>query len=200
LQISLSGRRKKALRGVAHQLGLTFEGEDWSSSSRAPNLESPLFDRGTRETNFQNIVSGKRGGMTVNFFDYSFRGRRSKTSQTVAAFTQDLWLPNFELSPQDIVRKLARAAAKQGIQLDDSSTFLQRFRLMGPDEKSVRKLFSPALVAYLEGLKPKSKWRFEASHFTLIIYRLGRIVKPAEYSAFVQETSEMARTFFHLAG
>jgi hypothetical protein len=196
-RILSSGRRSKALRDIAHQLDLTIEGEDWSSSSRAPQLEAPLFGKG-QEKKFQNIMSGLRDGMTTNFFDYSFCGRRSNTSQTVAAFTQDVWLPTFEVAPLGIVGKLSASASNQSIQFDFNPGFSKRFRLSGPDEERVRKLFTRRVVSFLAGIDSTARWHFEGSDFTLIIYRQGETVKAAEFSAFVQATTEMAKDFLGL--
>lgn len=189
-----AGRRSKALKEIASRLDLTLERENWSGSSRAPQLESPLFEKG-EEKRFQNIMSGLRDGMTANFFDYSFRGKRSKTSQTVAAFTQDVLLPTFEVAPLGIVGKLSGAASSQNIQFDFNPGFSKRFRLLGPDEDKVRKLFTRRILSFLEGIDSRARWHFEGSDFTLILYRRGEMVKPADFSAFVQETTEMAKAF-----
>ena len=196
-RVMSSGRRTKALRDIAHHLDLTIEGEDWRSSSRAPQLESPLFGKG-EEKRFQNIMSGLRGGMTTNFFDYTFRGARSNTSQTVAAFTQDVWLPTFEVAPLGIAGKLSAAASNKSIHFDFDPGFSKRFRLLGPDEEKVRKLFTRRVVSFLEGINSKARWHFEGSDFTLVIYRHGEMVKPADYSTFVQDTTEMAKAFLGL--
>ena len=193
-RIMSPGRRSKALKETAHQLNLTFEGEDWSSSARVPQLESPLFGKGEK-AEFQNIMSGVRDGMTTNFFDYSYKGTRSSTSQTVAAFTQDIWLPTFEVAPVGIVGKLSVTGSSQSIQFDFDPGFSKRFRLLGPDEERVRKIFTRRVVSFLEEVDPKARWHFEGSDFTLILYRRGEMVKPADFSAFVQETTEMAKAF-----
>jgi len=189
-----SGRRGKALKETAHQLNLTFEGEDWLSSARAPQLESPLFGKGER-AGFQNIMSGVRDGITTNFFDYSYKGARSSISQTVAAFTQDIWLPTFEVAPLGFAGKLSATASTQNIQFDFNPGFSKRFRLFGPDEDRVRKLFTRRVVSFLEGIDSRARWHFEGSDFTLVIYRGGETVKPADFSTFIQQTTEMAKGF-----
>lgn len=196
-RIMSASRRSKALREIAARLDLTLERENWTGSSRAPQLESPLFEKGEEEK-FQNIMSGLRGGMTANFFDYTFRRRRSTTSQTVAAFTQDIWLPTFEVAPLGIVAKLGATASSRNIQFDFDPGFSKRFRLQGPDEERVRKLFTRRVVSFLEGIDSRARWHFEGSDFTLILYRRGEIVKPADFSRFVQETTEMAKAFLGL--
>ena len=132
--------------------------------------------------------------MTVNFFDYTFRGTRSNTSQTVATFTQDVWLPTFEVAPLGIVGKLSATASKN-IQIDFNPAFSKRFRLLGPDEERVRKLFTRRVVSFLEGIDSRARWHFEGSDFTLVIYRHGETAKPADFSTFVQQTTEMAKAF-----
>jgi hypothetical protein len=193
-RIMSSGRRSKALREIASRLDLTLERENWSGSSRAPQLEAPLFGKG-EEKKFQNIMSGLRDGMTANFFDYTFRGARSSSSQTVAAFTQDVWLPTFEVAPLGIVGKLSATASNQNIQIDFNPAFSKRFRLLGPDEDRVRKVFTRRVVSFLEGIDSRAGWHFEGSDFTLLIYRPGESVKPADFSTFVQQTTEMAKAF-----
>lgn len=197
LRTGSEGRRSKALNEIASRLHLTPEGENWTGSSRAPQLQSPLFEKG-KEKKFRNIMSGLRDGITTNFFDYSFGGRQFNTSQTVAAFTQDIWLPTFEVAPLGIVGWLSATASSQSIHFDFDPGFSKRYRLFGPDEDRVRKLFTRRVVSFLESIDSRARWHFEGADFTLIFYRRGETVKPAEFPAFVQETTKMAKAFLGL--
>ena len=101
LKIVFRRRREGALRDTAQLLGLSFEGEDWGRGTRPPQLETPLFGR--KNGQIRNIMAGNHVGLAVSFFDYSFGQGRGYTEQTVAAFSQDVWLPQFELGPQGIL-------------------------------------------------------------------------------------------------
>src|SRR5579862_2995964 len=86
----VGNKRTKALKEVAGQLGLTFEGEDWSQASNAPQLETALFARGG-DGQLQNIMAGDNAGLECSFFDYGYGVRRGSVHQTVAAFSQAFW-------------------------------------------------------------------------------------------------------------
>lgn len=197
LKVKYPGRRKKALARLAHRLGFTIEGEDWSSSSRAPQLAAPLFRRG-EEKAFENIMSMTHEGLTCNFFDYTYRVARSRFSQTVAAFTQDVLLPAFEVVPVLKAGSLSTAQQRQAIDLDYHPNFSARFRLLGPNEEKVRELFTPRVVFFLETLEVGSTWHIEGSDFTLIVYHAGETVNPSEYPAFIEETTRLAKAFLGL--
>jgi hypothetical protein len=44
------------------------------------------------------------------------------------------------------------------------------------------------------------KWHVEGCGPTLVIYRLGKIVKPDEFAAFVENTAAIAKAFFTFSG
>jgi len=152
----LDARRMRALRDVAQRLGLRFLGHSFEEYARAPQLEAPLF-QGKFGKEVRNIMAGHRGGFTVSFFDYSYgRGRRrGSTEQTVAAFTQGLPLPQFELSPQRVLSNVDERTFQEEIRFEDRPEFSKRFRLVGPDKDQVRELFTPARLAFWEGLDPR---------------------------------------------
>ena len=197
LKIVYSGKRGKEMMESARRLGLTIEGNDWKSSARVPQLESPLFGKGT-EREFENIVSGMHDGLTTNFFDYTYRTGRTGITQTVAAFTQDVLLPTFEAAPTGIAGRVAFEGAPRAIQFEFNPEFSKRFRLLGPDEDRIRKLFTRRVVHFLMETQKESRWHFEGSDFTLILYRHAVTIKPPEFPEFVKETTEMAKVFLGL--
>lgn len=170
---------------------MTAEGENWSSSSRAPQLDAPLFQKG-EERKFHDIFSRSHDKITTNFFDYTYRGAGTRISQTVAAFTQDVLLPTFEVAPS---RRTASKAAGPGIEFDANPDFSNKFCVLGPNEERIRKFFTHSILRFFEDLDSSSRWRFEGAEFTLIIYRHGETVSPADFPAFVRETTELAKGF-----
>jgi hypothetical protein len=51
----------------------------------------------------------------------------------------------------------------------------------------------------LGGLDAQKKWRLEGAGQTLIVYRAGKRVKPAELRTFLDVTGALASSFFALA-
>jgi hypothetical protein len=195
----LARKRTSVLMVVAHQLGFAFAGDDWIRGSRAPQLETPLFRRG-RDRLFRNIMIGSRAGLEVSFFDYSFgRGRRS-THQTLATFSQDVWLPLFEIAPKNLIHKVGDTILQRDIHFESHPSFSSLFQLRSSEEQKVKALFTSGLLSYLESLDPKMKWHLEACGLTLVIYRRGKLVRPEKYAGFVEETTAIAKAFFMLSG
>jgi hypothetical protein len=205
LKRALRRKRTQTLADAAHQLGFTFEGQEWGRNTVAPQLETPLFE-GKRREAFRNIMSGSRAGLQVSFFDYSYGGggygrlADGMTDQTLATFSQDVWLPQFEIVPRGTLRGLGGGVFRKGIQVESHPDFSKRFRLLSVEEEKVRQLLTPSVLSFLEGFDSKSKWRLEGFGRTLVIYRPKIRVKPKEFGGFVEETTRMATTFFGLCG
>jgi hypothetical protein len=199
LQMLFERKRTQALRDIALRLGLTFEGEEWSQESKAPQMESPLF-AGKGRPKVRNAMSGNQVGLDTSFFDFIYGSGRRTRSQTVAAFSQDVWLPQFEVGPQDPLHKLGDAVFHKAIHFESDPGFSKRFRLLSVDEEKTRKLFTPGMLSFLESFDPESKWHIEGSGRTLVIYHPGKRVKPEEFPTFMAETTSMAKSFFSLSG
>jgi hypothetical protein len=192
-------KRAEALKGVALQMGLTYEGDDWLVSSRAPQLEVPLFDdHGGGQT--RNIISGERDGLRCSFFDYIYPAGRSSVAQTLATFTQEIWLPQFAIAPQDILHKLGDAMLHKAIHFDSDPEFSKRFRLVSVDPDKVRELFTPGMLSFFESFPVDAKWHVQGSGSTLLIYRPGSKVSAPDYNGFVENTTRIARSFFSFSG
>lgn len=196
-------RRTKALIALAPRIGFTFEGDDWSDPTRAPRLQMPLFDRGHGQK-FRNIMTGRFAGFDTSLFDYWYTtggGKSSRTwTQTVVAFTQDLWMPVFELRPEGVLDRVAEVFAHKDIDFDSNPEFSHRYLLRGAEVDRVRELFAPPLLTFLEGLSSGEKWRIEGDGHTLILYRSDAIVSAEEIQPLLEQTSSMAKTFLGSCG
>jgi hypothetical protein len=53
---------------------------------------------------------GSSGGLNVSLFDYTFPMGKSSVTYTLAAFSQDLQLPAFELRPENIFDRIGDAS------------------------------------------------------------------------------------------
>lgn len=183
-------KRTRELTAAAQQIGFTFVGNNWSgpSSQHKPSL----FQR-TRGR-FSNVMTGSSGGLQVSLFDYAYQAGKSAVSQTVAAFSQDLPLPPFALRPENFFDRIGDAIVHNDIDFDSNPEFSKRYLLKSPDQAATRRLFTPSLLTYLEQFQ--SNWCIEGTGPTLIVYRGGRQVSPADVPVFLEETSRIARTFF----
>jgi hypothetical protein len=185
-------RRRDSLSDVAKRLGLAFEAEDWGSRSSGPQLESRHFAHNYGQT-FRNSMSGEREGLRVSFFDHVIRARSGHTD-TIASFTQSIFLPEFVFAQQDAFNKIGDSVLHRQIEFSSDPAFSERFRLLGADDHRVRELFTPDMREFLGGIEPE--WRIEASGHTLVMYQDGYVVKPEEFADFVDETTEIAKDFF----
>jgi len=150
-------------------------------------------------------MTGSSAGLRASLFDYSFMvsdGRNSRTfAQTVATFSKSgVLLPEFEMRPEGIMQKLGEMFVHKNITFDSHPGFSRHYQLRSSEEDKTRELFGPDLLAFLEGLDPKKKWRLEGGAETLIVYRMGKRVKPNEFRTFLEETSSLASSFLSLGG
>jgi hypothetical protein len=201
LVVSLFARRRaKALTDAATQLGFTYNGDKWLDHSRKPQLETWLFLHETYNPRFENIIFGNRDGLSCNFFDYSFTMGKSTIRQTVARFTQDVQIPSFALAPQDILHKVSDAVLHKAIQFESDPDFSKRYRLVSSDEEKARALFTPELLSFVESLDASKKWHVEGAGTALVVYRRGKTVRPEEFAAFVEQTTQLAKSFLSCSG
>ena len=162
-------------------------------------MHAPLFGKGRRRP-FDNVMSDATARLKTSLFDYSFTvggGKNSHTyTQTVAAYSQELWLPLFEMRPEGFLDRIGEAFVHKDIDFDSHPDFSRRYFCVGPDEAGIRKLFCPALLAFLQELPPERKWHIEGADSTLFVYRSGAKVSADGFPSFLQETSSIARRFF----
>jgi len=187
-------RRARAMQAAAGQIGFTFEGDEWSDPDQRPKLGTTLFQM--RNGRYGNVMTGTAEGFKTSFFDYGFFHLRYKAKQTVAAFSQERWIPLFELRPDNHSDPVMDPQFTGHIDFD----FAERYVLRGPEEDEIREMFNPTLTSALTSYTPERGWHIEGMGTTLILYRFGVLVRPNELPAFLTQTSLIARTFFDLCG
>lgn len=197
--VSLHARKRtNAFRATALQIGLVFVGE---GDSQISELRTALFHRGIPwSRTFRNVMKGQYAGLQTSLFEYSYSIGKGNFSQTVVAFTQDLRLPWFDLHPEGFISKITDAIFHRDIDFQSHPGFSSRYGLCGKDEGSIRALFTPALLTFLETLRSEKKWHMEGDGATLLLYRFQQIVEPSELRAFLDETSSIAQTFLSSCG
>jgi hypothetical protein len=114
-------KRTESLKSAALEIGFLFEGDAWNHQPKAHQFGTPLFEKGSRQR-FNNIMTGTTSGLKTSLFDYSYTtggGKDSSTyTQTVAAYSQDLWLPIFELRPEGFFDRVGEAFVRHDIDLN----------------------------------------------------------------------------------
>ena len=194
-------KRTEDLQTVASQLGFIFAGVERDHHPATPDLTTVLFNRGSSRK-FSNALMGTFAGLTTSIFDYRYTTGSGKNShtyrQTVAAFSQKLWLPEFECRPEKFLDRIAEHFGYHDIDFDSFPVFSRRFVLRGPSEEGIRKLFSPALIQFLEMLPDDARWNIEGNSCTLILYHSDSTVPPDldSYRSFLERTSDIAKAFF----
>lgn len=192
--------RARAMEEAAHQLGFVFAGGD---ESQAIQVRTALFQRGSGRR-FRNIMNGQYASYQTSLFDYSYTinsGKSSSTfTQTVAAFTQKVELPLFELRPEGLLDRFTEMFVHRDIDFTSHPEFSKKFVLRGANEQRIREVFTPALLTYLEALPREKAWHIEGSGRTLLLYRANSKTSPAEMRQLLDETSSIAQTFFSSCG
>jgi hypothetical protein len=140
-------KRTEALKTAALEIGFLFEGDAWNHQPKAHQFGTPLFEKGSRQR-FNNIMTGTTSGLKTSLFDYFYRtgsGKNSSTyTQTVAVFSQDLWLPIFELRPEGFFDRVGEAFVRHDIDFESHPDFSKRYFLRGPYGNDTSPLLSTA--------------------------------------------------------
>jgi hypothetical protein len=191
-------KRAQELAAAAQQIGFTFMGDTWHGPVLNPQFKTCLLQR-TRGR-FNNVMVGMSGNLQTVVFDYRYQAGKSSITQTMVCFSHNVQLPPFTLHPEGIFDRLSDAIVHNDIDFDSHPTFSRRYALKSPDEANTRRLFTPAVLSYMEQVFPEMKWNIEASAINLFVYRAGRTVSPADLPTFLQQASSVATALFNSDG
>lgn len=192
---ALSRKRMQELANVATEMSFMFDGE-----TRTPYLQTALFGKG-HSHKFENVMTGDRAGLIVRLFDYSFvvsGGKSQQTyTQTVANFSKEgVSLPYFEMRPANVLDKVWDVVTHKNIHFETDPEFTRRYVLRGALPDKVREFFAPSLVSFANILDMHEKWHIEGVGSTLVIYRADKKTAPEQMRTFLEQTSQIATTFF----
>lgn len=191
-------KRTQGLAEVAQQMGFSFLGKVWSGPALSPQYRISLLQRARGRYN--NVMTGSLHGLQAALFDFTFPQGKGSATQTIAAFSQELQLPAFELRAENVFDRIGEAFASRDIDFDSSPEFSRRYFLRSPDEAATRQLFTPGLLTYFEQIPADKKWHIEASGTTLMIYTLHGPLRASEARTFLEETSSIATTVLTAGG
>ncbi|MEA3342548.1 MAG: hypothetical protein U9Q92_00135, partial [archaeon] len=188
-------KRKEELKMAAGRMAFSFS-PDGDNSLLSSLGVLKLFSKGYGRKAY-NIIKGEMDRIHWTVFDYRYTvggGRSSTTySQTVACAQLDVDLPKFSLGAESFFHKLGDVLGYKDIDFKSSPVFSDRYLLKGPDEASVRKLFTPEILTFFENRKDIIN--IEAAGSRIIIYRNNKKVNPDDMRSFISEASKIARMF-----
>lgn len=182
-------RRTEALRMACRMMGFRFE-----ETSEPDELDAfPLHNHG-RSRKLINVLRGELGGRPATIGDYSYYVNSGKSghrvSQTVVLFTTAMsGLPDFDLSPENVLHKLASVFGYQDIDFDTNEEFSKQYLLRGPDEDAIRRAFTPDALMLLAG---QPGWTVQAAGGRLLVYRSAKNADPAQLPSFAADALRMA--------
>ena len=190
-------RRRAALPLEAQQLGLTFEAESPATVGRFSE-RLRLFQFEGREPRVANRMYGRREGLDVELFDFGLSiraaGKRRWQEQTVVVVA----VPGAPLAPFKVdvdvpfgkLVMASRGVTVRDFDFADHPTFSRRYILAGDDEAAVRRIFTPAVLAWFEAANPL--W-VECLGDAVAFYRWGVLVGPGECRARLDEALGLVR-------
>lgn len=188
LAVQAEKKRTEAMQQAALAMGFTFAERDDEVLAHG----FPAFDRG-HSRKAKNVMKGQAGGRPVTLTDYQYTissGKNSHTHrQTVAVFESVTGLPEFDLSPENVLHMLATAFGYQDIDFDNHPEFSKSYLLRGTDEAAVRAVFNDDLLAFLS---QERGWTAQSKGGALAIFRASRRCKPGETPAFLADCLRIA--------
>ena len=186
--------RREAIRELALSIGFSYE-KDFKAG---PELQGfKVFNKG-HSRKASNLVSGKRGHVAYKIFDYRYTvggGKNSHTYRQTVAFAQLAYssLPHFLLGPENFFHKIGEKFGFQDIDFEHYPEFSNHYLLRGQPEEEIRKIFKPHILEYFQTRKLKTT--IEGKGNGLILYKLGKRVKPAEMNGFFDQFREIVAFF-----
>lgn len=196
----LERRRAEAFAAFAVRRGLAFSPEP-REPAQAGLPPLPVLTRG-RRNRVRNVLRRRDGEGEFALFDASYETGSHKNRHThrhtVALFRLDRTaMPAFELSPENVLVRIASAFGYQDIDFDSWPAFSKSYLLRGRKEMAVRAFFGPPLLQYFER---NPGWSVEADGTWLAVYRRsaagrGGLVAPEALEEFVGQARQVAGQF-----
>ena len=187
--------RTRQFANAANLLGWQFS--EAVDLSWIPNLDTfALFSQG-HSKQIKNAMYGEVEGVKAAVFDYYYavgHGKhRSTFNQSVVYFEpRNLNLPPFSLRPEHTLHKIISAFGYQDIAFGNRPDFSSKYLLRGPDEQSVRSIFSDALLGFYEMNEGAST---DGGGNQLFIFRQNQRPAPHETQAFLNWGLQLQRLY-----
>lgn len=197
-----SKRCKQALSDFGKQLGWTLH----AGSLKLPG--TPCFS-GKTNPRVDNVMEGSASGLQALMFEHLYDEEMSDPEggtstvtriRTIAAFSSlQHQLPSFALKKKGPIGK-----SRDRVEVLGQPGFIKRLVLTGKDKASISSLFDPQLVTFLGCASRNERLCLEGAGSWLVFYYenafgQGKRLSPKKWAGFLQETSQIAAGFFHIA-
>lgn len=146
-------KRRAAYEEFSLIRGFTFEAQRPNGERRFSEVFEP-FNEGRRRT-WGYTISGNKNQEPFTAFEYKWVTGSGKNASAhrlsgIVWERETVSLPKFGLSPEGWFTGLGELFGMQDIDFPDSPEFSKTYRLKGPDEPSVRQLFTEELRRFFE--------------------------------------------------
>lgn len=182
----MSVRRTKNLTKSAAEFGFL-------PSEDLPIDESMLVFR--ESTTLSNRFVGNWNGLEAAFFDLQVGSGKYSYEQTVAGFKRNcnLLIPPFQLHEKGFADKLAMKFSHAYLEIENDPAFTERYSVKTSEavKDECMAFFDDSVRAYFAQLPPH-KFTIEGADDSVIIYKVKKMVKPADVNAFMTEAGNIA--------
>ncbi len=195
VSIVLDRKRTNAIKQLANTMGFDYREQP---QTYLPNTiwQFDLFNKGRRRR-LQNLIQGTQSNATVSIGEYRYttgsHKNRHTHSQTVVVIESDqLNLPSFLLTPENVFHKIGNMFGYKDIDFDSHPEFSHQYLLRGSDEASVRDLFHEGVLNVYQRRKGISTEGFGP---VLIYYKKGRRLNPNDWQEMLNKAMEAYEQF-----
>jgi len=156
------------------------------------------FQHGNSKS-WRNTIAGVKNGAAFTAFEYQWttgsgKSRRTNTRSGIIWERGDAGLPRFELQPEDLLSRLRNLFGTKDIDFFDSPEFSKAYRLEGPDESAIRKLFTPEIRRFFESTLDQ---RVTAGGRFLIWWFSSKLPDAAALDEWLEQGDHVRRRFFN---
>lgn len=190
----LAKKRREDLKNAAHRYGFSYMSSDPSIFAMLPRFD--IFSKGHSRT-VSNILRGELNKIKWTIFDYRYivgGGKSSSTHlQTVIITQLDSNLPRFTIGPESFFHRIGDVFGYKDIDFIDNPDFSKKYLLKGPDEPSIRELFTPEVLRFFESRERGIN--VETDDNNIIIYNYGKLISPKNLYSFINEATRIVNLF-----
>ena len=188
-------RRTDAVKQLADTMGFSYL-EDSSSYLPDTIWQFDLFNKGRRRK-VRNLIQGNLDAGNVAIGDYQYTtgsGKHKHTyRQTVVFIESDqLHLPSFLLSPENIFHKIGDLFGYYDIDFDAYPEFSTRYLLRGSNERAIRQQFHDGVLSFYQRRPGMSS---EGIGRILIYYKQNQCLPPKDWKSLLHEALEACDQF-----
>jgi len=186
--------RTTGFKKIAAELGFVFHDGEYQPGQSL--LQSPLLSRGYRHS-FSEAITGKYEGVEILLFDHHYSEPSTSDRgddqyfRTVAVFTApNLHMPEFIMVKKSVGDRMFESLFGSGnIDFKTDAEFSKHYALNGPDQDSVKNLFTAELRSALTG--SEKRWAAAGVDNQLVLFTDGEYdeqLKPEEFVNYLERT------------